>query len=96
MATDAKKAKAVQSEVEKRKYPMAAQYFQKCADKLASKTDALQRTNGRMASAREEVKELQQLKLPKSCRPFNLSYDRLYGALAGFACVIRHPRGHKC
>ncbi len=68
-------AKAVQSGVEKLKYPLVAQHFQRCADKLAAKINALQKNNGRIATTNLVVEELQQLRLLKSCRPYNLSYD---------------------
>ncbi len=52
-----------------------AQHFQRCANKLATKIEALHKTNSRMLTTKFEVDELKELILPKGVRSFNLSYD---------------------
>lgn len=68
-------ATAVQGEVEKRQFPLVSAHLQKCSNRLASRIEALQKSNQRLESTKKEIEELKQIRIPKGVRPFNLSYD---------------------
>ncbi len=60
---------AVQSEVEKRNFPIVAQHFQRCANNWPRRLRHF--TEGQQS----DVNELKEPRLPKIVRPFNLSYE---------------------
>ncbi len=50
--------RTVAEEFEKRRFPEVAAHYRKCAQKLASRIDSLQKTNSRLTKAKEDFEIL--------------------------------------
>ena len=66
---------AITDEIEKRKHPEVAAHFKKCAQRLAGKIENLQKTNVRIAKAKEDVAAYNEGRIPAGQRSFTPSFE---------------------
>lgn len=66
---------AVAEEFEKRRYPEVAAHYKKCAQKLASRIESLQKTNARLLKAKADLEIFNKNEVPKGYREFAPSFE---------------------